>query len=70
MSKNGSLRRTTQTWAVRLALSKYLSGQELELAIRDLNDTMRHGPSAWAFKRATTEEERDDRTYYSTGGNV
>lgn len=70
MSKKGSLRRTTQTWAVRLALSKYLSGQELELAVRDLKDAMRTGPQAWAFKRAPAPEELDDRTYYTTGGNV
>lgn len=70
MSKGNSQRRAIQAFTVRAALAKYLSGQELELAVRDLNDAMRTGPQAWAFKRAPTPEELDDRTYYSTGGNV
>jgi hypothetical protein len=69
MSKNGSLRRTTQAWTVRAALAKYLSGKDLDHAVRDLNDAMRSGPQAWAFKPKVVEEP-DDRTYYSTGGNV
>lgn len=52
MSRSNTQRRAIQTFTVRSVLSKYLQGQELELAIRDLNDAMRVGPQAWAFKRA------------------
>lgn len=70
MSKGNSHRRAVQAWTIRAALAKYLSGPELELAIRDLNDAMRTGPQAWAFKRAPDPEPQDDRIYYTSGGNV
>ena len=70
MSRSNTQRRAIQTFTVRSVLSKYLQGQELELAIRDLNDAMRVGPQAWAFKRAPDSEPQDDRTYYTSGGNV
>jgi hypothetical protein len=70
MSRSNTQRRAIQTFTVRSVLTKYLEGQPLELAIRDLNDAMRTGPQAWAFKRAPDPEPQDDTIYYTSGGNV
>ena len=67
VSKNSSIRKATQLWTCRAVLSKYLTGEQLELALRDMKDAMRHGPQAWAFK-PKDEVPEDDRVYYETGG--
>jgi hypothetical protein len=68
MSKSANTRKAIQTMTVRATLAKYLSGQDLEHAVRDMQDAMRVGPQAWAFKRAGEDEIKDDRTYYTAGG--
>lgn len=65
MSSKANVRKTTQLWACRAVLSNYLDGDQLEKALLDLKHMMRHGPQAWAFKRAS--EDDDERTYYKAG---
>lgn len=71
-NKNRRLRQATQCLTCRAVLSRYLNGEELERAVADLRVAMRTGESSWAFKPPvdTPPAERDDRIYYTSGGNT
>ena len=74
MSRGANLRKAVQLLVCRGVLTKYLEGEQLEAALNELKHEMRSGGGAWAFKRHAVgdelEAEGDDRTYYSSGGNV
>ncbi len=70
MSRSANLRKATQLHACRAAMSRYLLGELLEVALRDLRDAMRTGPQAWAFKSAAESDPPDERTYHHAGGHL
>jgi hypothetical protein len=60
MSKTATRRKATQSMTVRAVLAQYLTGLQLESAIAALQDAMRHGPQAWAFKPKSEQPQPEE----------
>ena len=72
VSKGANLRRAVQLLVCRGVLARYLTGENLEKALEEMKVEMRTGNNAWAFKKKDPDDVmiNDDRTYYTSGGNV